>query len=107
GGGGGGAGGRGGPRTPAGGGDRPRNPPAGTIGLRIRHALRAGAREVWVGGRQAPNGADTYDPWNPTIFVPVAGGGLGLVAEDDVLRNQLWVDYDRESGTAGLRTDML
>jgi hypothetical protein len=48
-----------------------------------------------------------YDPWNPTIFVPTASGGLGLVAEDEVLRNQIYVDHDRKSGTVGLRTDML
>jgi hypothetical protein len=87
--------------------DTIRNPTADTIGLRVRHALQPGAGKVWVGGRPAPDGADAYDPWNPTVFVPVAAGGLGLVAEDDVLRNQLWVDNDRKSGTAGLRTDML
>jgi hypothetical protein len=87
--------------------DTIRNPTADTIGLHIRHAVQPGAGEVWVGGRPAPDGADAYDPWNPTVFVPVVSGGLGLVAEDDVLRNQLWVDNDRKSGTAGLRTDML
>src|SRR5262249_60283263 len=59
------------------------------------------------GGRGAPEGAGAYDPGNPPVFISVANGGLGLVAEDDVLRNQLWVDNDRKSGTAGLRTDML
>jgi hypothetical protein len=87
--------------------DTIRNPTTVTIGLRIRHAVQPGAGEVWVGGRPAPDGADAFDPWNPTVFIPVTGGGLGLVAEDDVLRNQLWVDNDRKSGTAGMRTEML
>jgi hypothetical protein len=87
--------------------DTIRNPTAETIGLRIRHAVQPGTGDVWVGGRPAPDGGDAYDPWNPTVFVPVASGGLGLVAEDDVLRNQLWVNNDRKTRTAGLRTDML
>jgi hypothetical protein len=59
-----------------------------------------------VGGQPAPEGADAYNPWNPTVFVPAESGGVGLLAEDDVLRNQLHVDNDIKSRTAGLRTDM-
>jgi hypothetical protein len=87
--------------------DTLRNPAGDMIGLRIRHAVVARSGDVYAGGRPAPDGADAYNPWNPTVFVPTAGGGVGLVAEDDVLRNQLWVDNDRKSGTAGLRTDTL
>jgi hypothetical protein len=61
---------------------------------------------VWVGGRPTAEGADAYNPWNPTVFVPFGRGGVGIVAEDNVLRNQPYVDNDLKSRTAGLRTDM-
>src|SRR4029450_373008 len=76
------------------------------VGLRIRHAIPTGDAVVWVGGRPTAEGADAYNPWNPTVFVPFGRGGVGIVAEDNVLRNQPYVDNDLKSRTAGLRTDM-
>jgi hypothetical protein len=83
------------------------NPGGAVIGLHVRHAVETHDEWIHLGGRPEPDVRDMYDPWNPTVFTPTAGGGVGLVAEDDVLRNQLFVDFDAKSSTAGLRTDML
>ncbi len=84
------------------------------IGLRVRHAVATDAAWIHLGGRSDPDVAFAYSPWNPTVFTPVGAAGLGLVAEDDVLRQQLFVDFEeRDAATAhpaasaGLRTDML
>ena len=80
-----------------------------TIGLRVRHALATDAAWIHLGGRLDPDLDDAYSPWNPTAFVPIdrTGQGLGLVAEDDVFRQQLYVDFEAADDTVGLRTDML
>jgi hypothetical protein len=77
------------------------------VGLRLRHSIATDAAWIHLGGRADPDLSDAYSPWNPTVFTPVGDAGLGLVAEDDVLRQQLYVDFDAASGTAGMRTDML
>lgn len=83
------------------------------IGLRIRHAFRTDSEWIDLGGRLDPDVADAYSPWNPTVFAPSASvngrasGGLGLVAEDDVFRQQLYVDFEPADDTVGIRTDML
>jgi hypothetical protein len=83
------------------------------IGLHIRHAVATAEPWVHLAGRPDPALTDAYAPWNPTAFTPIGAGGLGLVAEDDVLRQQLHVDYERGGfegtppATIGLRTDML
>jgi hypothetical protein len=85
-----------------------------TIGLHVRHAVATDADWIHLGGRTDPDVAFAYSPWNPTVFTPVGTAGLGLVAEDDVLRQQLFVDFEEgdaaaahPAGTAGLRTDTL
>jgi hypothetical protein len=87
--------------------DTIRNPTATAIGMGVRHFVGTKAPWVHLGGRTEPDVDDAYDPWNPTVFAPVPGGGVGLVAEDDVLRQQVRVDYDAGTATTGLRTDML
>jgi hypothetical protein len=77
------------------------------IGLRIRHTVPSTSSSVRVGGRADAQARDLYDPWNPTVFGPVAAGGVGLVAEDDVFRQQVFVSFDASTRTLGLRTDML
>ncbi|OQY67570.1 MAG: hypothetical protein B6D46_05970 [Polyangiaceae bacterium UTPRO1] len=83
------------------------------IGLRVRHAFATDSARIHLGGRLDPDVADAYSPWNPTVFAAFGdrdgkdGGGLGLVAEDDVLRQQLYVDFERADDTVGIRTDML
>lgn len=84
------------------------NPSDAIVGLRVRHAVAVTGGHAWLGGRSEPSLERLYDPWNPTVFVPTfAGGGVGLVAEDDVFRNQLTVDRDDATHTAGLATDLL
>ncbi len=89
------------------------NPGAGLVGLRIRHAFATDAAWIHLGGQVDPDVADAYSPWNPTVFAPVGGAksgapaGLGLVAEDDVFRQQLYVDFEPADDSVGLRTDML
>lgn len=85
-----------------------------TIGLHVRHAVATDADWIHLGGRTDPDVAFAYSPWNPTVFTPVGGAGIGLVAEDDVLRQQLFVDFDEgdataadPAATAGLRSDAL
>ena len=83
------------------------------IGLRVRHAFHAESPWIHLGGRLDPDVADAYSPWNPTVFAAGIGangkpaGGLGLVAEDDVFRQQLYVDFEAADDTVGMRTDML
>ncbi len=83
------------------------NTSGGRVGFRVRHALPTATIWTHLGGRLDPDVSDAYSPWNPTIFTPVGAAGLGLVAEDDVFRQQLFVDVDRVDGTLGMRTDML
>lgn len=81
---------------------------ADVVGLRIRHAVTTDAAAVHLGGSLDPDVGDAYSPWNPTVFTPFGGaGGIGLVAEDDVFRQQLYVDFDAGDDTVGIRTDML
>jgi hypothetical protein len=86
---------------------------ADVIGLRIRHAVKTDAVDIHLGGRLDPDVNDAYSPWNPTVFTPVGGagrasiGGVGLVVEDDVFRQQLYVDFAAADDTVGIRTDML
>ena len=75
------------------------------VGLRIRHAVATDEPSTHLGGRTDPAARDAYAPWNPTAFTPFGGGGLGLIVEDDVFRQQLRIDRDAQ--TLGIRTDML
>jgi hypothetical protein len=78
------------------------------VALHVRHAVATDTVWTHLGGRLDPSDADAYSPWNPTVFTPVGtSAGLGLVAEDDVLRQQLYVDADPATRTIGMRTDML
>ncbi|MCW5890551.1 MAG: hypothetical protein KIT14_08365 [bacterium] len=73
--------------------------------VHVRHALASAARWIHVAGSPDPSAQEVYAPWNPTVFTPVGSGGVGLVAEDDVFRQQVIADV--AGGAAGLRTDLL
>lgn len=78
------------------------------INLTVRHSVPTTPVGTYLGGRLDPYDDSAYSPWNPTVFTPVGTGGLGLVAEDDVFRQQVYVDFDQGDDTPlGLRTSML
>jgi hypothetical protein len=62
---------------------------------------------VWIGGDQDPLLNEVCRPFNPTLFIPMDGVGLGMVVEDDVLRLQGSFSYDAEKGIAVLKSDEL
>lgn len=54
-----------------------------------------------ISGRASESLNDVYSPENPTLFLPLQDSALGLVAEDDVLRNQSLLFYDADGNRAG------
>jgi hypothetical protein len=85
--------------------DHLRNPGREWVGVRLRHRIDGPSTGARIAGRQAREGASIYGPWNPTVYVPLESGGIGIVAEDDVVRQQIRVG--REPGHAWIGTDML
>jgi hypothetical protein len=81
------------------------NAGAALAAIRVRHAVAGEAAWVHVAGSPDPSVTEVYAPWNPTVFMPAGAGGIGLVAEDDVFRQQVVADF--ADGAAGLRTDLL
>jgi hypothetical protein len=80
------------------------------LGLVVRHEVRlAGLRDavVRLAGNADSAVNDYYAPANPSVHVRVADHGLGLLAEDDVFRNQARLYCASDSTAAGLRTEML
>ncbi|MFH1918668.1 MAG: hypothetical protein ABIP48_02100 [Planctomycetota bacterium] len=80
------------------------------LGLVVRHEVSlAGLADpaVRLAGNPDPAVSDYYSPPNPSVHVRLADQGLGLLAEDDVLRNQARLYYGAEPPVAGLRTEML
>ncbi len=80
------------------------------LGLAVRHEVSlAGAVSPAV--RLAGNGDPAVDrnhaPANPTVHLGSGDHGLGLVAEDDILRNQASLFVDSQAKIAGLETTML
>jgi len=87
-------------------------------GLRISHSMQPAINEAWLGGQKLAelfkninlkkSPIDFSDPWNPTVFGQFKkdGGGIGLVAEDDVFRQQIRLFYNPFSGETGLKSDM-
>ena len=84
------------------------NPTAAVVGVRVAHTLAADPHTAALGGRTDATLTDVYNPWNPTLFVPTSTtSGVGLVAVDDVFRNQLRLSRNAVTRTASLRTDLL
>ncbi len=80
------------------------------LGLIVRHELdlkECGDVPVRLAGNGRAEINDYYAPANPTVHVGLGEVGVGLVCEDDVLRNQGRLYYDAERSVAGARTDML
>lgn len=80
------------------------------LGLLVRHEISlAGLADpaVRLAGNPDPAVSDYYSPANPSVHVSLPDKGLGLLAEDDVFRNQARLYCTAEPPAAGLRTEML
>lgn len=84
------------------------------LGLCVRHELALGALKdapIRLAGNPDPAVSDYISYGNPTVHIVTPEGGLGLLVEDDVFRNQahLYVQSNEQDQTsvAGLRTEML
>lgn len=74
------------------------------VGIQINHQLAFGELPFWscrMAGRKSESLNGVYAPENPTLFFPVHNSGLGMVLEDDVLRNQSVMFYDEERAVSG------
>ncbi|MFO0889782.1 MAG: hypothetical protein U0790_11655 [Isosphaeraceae bacterium] len=73
------------------------------LGLMVRHEMSlAGLASpgVRLAGIPDPSLNDYYSPGNPSVHIGAAGEGIGLICEDDVLRNQARLSYaDPRDGT--------
>lgn len=72
----------------------------------LRHAFPAANPWAHLGGQTDPNVNFAYSPWNPTVFAPIGTAGLGLVAEDDLFRQQVVVSVQPDR-TLGIHTGNL
>lgn len=62
---------------------------------------------AWIGGNSDPGLQSVNSPYNPTLFIPMDGVGLGVAVDDDVLRLQGKFSYDAEEGKGSILTDEL
>lgn len=76
----------------------------GPVGILMSHHLAFGELPFWscrMAGRKSESLNDVYSPENPTLFFPLHNSGLGMVIEDDILRNQSVMFYDGEKAVSG------
>ncbi len=83
--------------------------PERKLGLLVAHELSLAGREptVRLAGNPDPAVSEYYAPGNPSVFVNYGSHSVGLLCEDDVLRNQALLYCDPEAKAAGVRTEML
>ena len=84
------------------------------LGMAVRDELDLnGIRnsQIRLAGNPDPSANDYFAPGNPSVHVRLANSGIGMIAEDDVLRNQALlytrVGEKNSSPVAGIRTEML
>lgn len=80
------------------------------LGLIVRHQVNLtglSSPTIRLAGNPDPAVNDYYSPANPTVHLSLGGVGLGLVCEDDVLRNQAQLFCSESPPAAGVRTEML
>lgn len=84
------------------------------LGLSVRHEMDLSALKnapVRLAGNPDPALAVYHSYGNPSVHVVIPEGGMGLIAEDEVLRRQaqLYVrnEEEKHSMVAGIRTEML
>lgn len=62
---------------------------------------------LYLGGDADPALLQKREPANPTIYVPLGGFGIALVAEDDILRSQAIFAARPDGGSVSLRAERL
>ena len=74
------------------------------LGVIVKHYLKLGQAvpNVLLGGSSDPALNDLDSHSNPTLFVPLANGGLGMVASDGLSRIQGRFYYDADKWFAGV-----
>ena len=84
------------------------------LGMAVRHEMNLQGivnSQIRLAGNPDPATNDYYAPGNPSVHVRLEKSGIGMIAEDDVLRNQalLYTRLDDKSTfpVAGIRTEML
>ena len=78
--------------------------------MAVDQPVAAGLRDpaVRLAGNPDPAVSQYHAPANPSVHVSLPDQGLGLLAEDDVFRNQVQLYCGTEpASSAGLRTEML
>lgn len=58
-----------------------------------------------IGGRTSQSLNNIINPQNPTIFYPMKNSGIGIVANDDVYRNQGILFYDLDKKITGIKDE--
>lgn len=88
--------------------------PDAPLGMAVRDEMDLSgvpSAQIRLAGNPDPTVNDYYAPGNPSVHVRLPDSGIGIIAEDDVFRNQarLYVDPARQSSpaVAGIRTEML
>lgn len=84
------------------------------LGLAVRNEMDlSGLKdpEIRIAGNPDPAVNEYYAPGNPSVYVRLPKSGIGMIAEDDVLRNQA-VLYTKPAeanapAVVGIRSDML
>ena len=80
------------------------------LGVIVDHHLVLGSDllpNVLLGGGADPALNNVHRRYNPTVFVPLDNGGLGLVASDTLTRLQARFFYDMDRRWAGVRNEHL
>jgi hypothetical protein len=80
------------------------------LGLLVRHEVSLSGLDgpaVRLAGNPDPAVNDYYSPPNPSVHISLPDQGLGMLCEDDVLRNQARLFCGEAPPCAGVRTEML
>ncbi len=78
------------------------------LGLIVRHTTAlADERRIHLSGDRDPAKNTYYANGNPSVFIAGEGHGIGIICEDDVLRNQATLLFDPDENAAGIMTDKL
>lgn len=84
------------------------------LGMAVRDEMDLegfGSPQIRLAGNPDPTVNDYYAPGNPSVHVRLPDAGIGIIAEDDVFRNQINLytrpAYKSTFAVAGIKTEML